>query len=108
MKITRHLLGVIATKCEIQSELMEVSQKEGKDLARRLGCPFYGVSTQQSKDVDESLESLIEDYGTSCGANRLNEMEERLEKRNLAFQPLQRPNLEASGRKRWWQRLSRR
>jgi len=49
---------LVGNKCDLEYE-RQVRTNEGRDLARRLGCQFFEVSTKFRENVDESFHALV-------------------------------------------------
>jgi len=49
---------VVANKCDLESE-RQVSQQEGRDLAKQFGCRFIEASAKQRINVDEAFYNLV-------------------------------------------------
>ncbi|BFZ58936.1 RAS1 protein [Savitreella phatthalungensis] len=49
---------VVANKCDLEHE-RQVSQQEGRDLAKSFGCRFIEASAKQRINVDEAFYNLV-------------------------------------------------
>lgn len=73
------VVGVIAMNCEVEPENVEVGRSEGTELARRLDCPFFGVSVSLQRNIEESFRDLMQEY-----ADRPYRIEDRKKQEALA------------------------
>ncbi len=49
---------VVANKCDLEQD-RQVSQQEGRDLAKQFGCRFIEASAKQRINVDEAFYNLV-------------------------------------------------
>lgn len=56
------LLGLLATKCDLQAQPGAVSSAEGENLANVLGVPFFTASAKLGTNVDETFTALVRAY----------------------------------------------
>ena len=48
---------LIGTKCDVQGR--EISQSEGLEQAKKLGCPFFETSAKTCINIDACFDSLV-------------------------------------------------
>lgn len=95
------LTGLVATRCEGLPEFFQVASSEVEDLAKRLGCPFWGVSCTLKEGLKESLQGVVEEYLALPG--RWGEEREREARVEAARLEKERKALRY---KRFWRRSS--
>ncbi|KAH6917531.1 P-loop containing nucleoside triphosphate hydrolase protein [Coprinopsis sp. MPI-PUGE-AT-0042] len=58
------LFALVGTKCDLTDE-REVTEQEGRDLARALGCDFCETSAKMAINVEVTFEQLVRRLRTS-------------------------------------------
>ena len=96
LELKSQLVGVLATHCRVESHVVQVTESEGKDLARRLDCPFFGVSTSPDHNIMESLRALVDCWVAKQAAREARESQQR-----KAAQ-YEKEAAASKHRKRWW------
>jgi len=51
---------LLGNKCDLEDQ-RKVTQAEGKDLAKKFGCPFFETSAKTRVNIEEAFEQLVRD-----------------------------------------------
>jgi len=93
------LLGVIATKCDVQPHEVEVQKSEGERLARDFGCPFFRTSSVADINCEQTMQELLKTYKTV----KLGQMTQKSRIWSLNKAP-PAPDSKAREKREWWWR----